>query len=237
MYQIVYELHTLLTKSDVRPPYVLVGHSYGGALVRLYQSTYPSEVAGMVLVETEVDNPWRLTANGKLVRCPDLVTGQAIPAVQTSHPLAESDIPSAALSQIKPGLRGASLHANGPPRDKLPVEAQRMRTWTLGQVKHVVAGVNPVEHEELAEIRSELAKRGSSLRDLPLIVMTRGKPEGSGPEGRFLEDEHRKDHTAIAALSSRGKLIVAGESGHHEQLDEPQLVTSAIQEVISAAGK
>src|SRR5580765_7019136 len=37
MHQIVYELHTLLDKAGVPPPYVLVGHSYGGWLVRLYR--------------------------------------------------------------------------------------------------------------------------------------------------------------------------------------------------------
>src|SRR5215510_4849574 len=47
-HQIAYELHTLLDKADVKPPLVLVGHSYGGGLVRQYQSIYPSEVAGIV---------------------------------------------------------------------------------------------------------------------------------------------------------------------------------------------
>jgi hypothetical protein len=50
-HQIVYELHTLLDKAGVKPPFVLVGHSYGGWLVRQYQSVYPSEVAAIVLVE------------------------------------------------------------------------------------------------------------------------------------------------------------------------------------------
>ena len=50
MHQIVYELHTLLEKADVKPPYVLVGHSYGGRLVRLYQSLHPSDVTGLVLI-------------------------------------------------------------------------------------------------------------------------------------------------------------------------------------------
>src|SRR5438067_10878185 len=60
MHQIVYELHILLEKADVRPSYVLVGHSYGGWLVRLFASKYRSEVAGMVLVEGGFDNPWRM---------------------------------------------------------------------------------------------------------------------------------------------------------------------------------
>ena len=45
------ELHCLLSEAQVKPPYVLVGHSFGGLLVRAYASTYPSEVAGLVLVD------------------------------------------------------------------------------------------------------------------------------------------------------------------------------------------
>jgi len=47
----VLELHALLTKLNLKAPYVLVGASYGGILVRLYTSLYPSEVAGLVLVD------------------------------------------------------------------------------------------------------------------------------------------------------------------------------------------
>ncbi len=49
--EIVVDLHTLLQKAGVRGPYVLVGHSFGGMFVRLYASTYPNEVVGMVLVD------------------------------------------------------------------------------------------------------------------------------------------------------------------------------------------
>jgi pimeloyl-ACP methyl ester carboxylesterase len=45
------ELHTLLTHLNLKPPYILVGRSYGGILVRLYTSLYPNEVAGVVLVD------------------------------------------------------------------------------------------------------------------------------------------------------------------------------------------
>lgn len=45
----VLELHALLAKLNLKPPYVLVGASYGGILVRLYTSMYPNEVAGLVL--------------------------------------------------------------------------------------------------------------------------------------------------------------------------------------------
>jgi pimeloyl-ACP methyl ester carboxylesterase len=47
----VADLHALLQAARVPGPYVLAGHSFGGLLARLYASTYPEEVVGMVLVD------------------------------------------------------------------------------------------------------------------------------------------------------------------------------------------
>ena len=44
-------MHALLSAAGESGPYVLVGHSYGGLIVRLYASTYPKEVSGLVLVD------------------------------------------------------------------------------------------------------------------------------------------------------------------------------------------
>jgi len=46
------ELHALLRKLELKPPYILVGASYGGILVRLYTSSYPDEVGALVLVDS-----------------------------------------------------------------------------------------------------------------------------------------------------------------------------------------
>lgn len=45
------ELHALLRAAKIPGPYVLVGHSTGGLIARLYASVYPREVCGMVLVD------------------------------------------------------------------------------------------------------------------------------------------------------------------------------------------
>lgn len=50
--QMVSELKELLTKLNIKPPYILVGHSFGGVNVRIYASTYPEEVGGLVLVDS-----------------------------------------------------------------------------------------------------------------------------------------------------------------------------------------
>jgi pimeloyl-ACP methyl ester carboxylesterase len=42
------ELHAVLGEADVAPPYVLVAHSYGGLIARVFGDRYPSEVAGFV---------------------------------------------------------------------------------------------------------------------------------------------------------------------------------------------
>jgi pimeloyl-ACP methyl ester carboxylesterase len=51
MKQQVRELHSLLEAAGIQGPYVLVGHSYGGRIVRVYAKDYPSEVDGMVLID------------------------------------------------------------------------------------------------------------------------------------------------------------------------------------------
>ncbi len=54
--QIVDDLHNLLTNAKVPAPYVLVGHSFGGMNVRMYADKYPANAAGMVLVDSSLED-------------------------------------------------------------------------------------------------------------------------------------------------------------------------------------
>src|SRR5215208_4630262 len=56
--ELVADLHALLAAAAVPGPYVLVGHSVGGLLVRLYASPYPDDVVGMVLVDATHEDNW-----------------------------------------------------------------------------------------------------------------------------------------------------------------------------------
>jgi pimeloyl-ACP methyl ester carboxylesterase len=47
----VTDLHALLRAAHEPGPYVLVGHSYGGLITRLYAGQYPRQVAGLVFVD------------------------------------------------------------------------------------------------------------------------------------------------------------------------------------------
>jgi len=48
---VVARLRRLLAKLDIAPPYVLVGHSWGGALIRYFAGAVPSDVVGMLYID------------------------------------------------------------------------------------------------------------------------------------------------------------------------------------------
>lgn len=54
----VAELRALLAAAGARPPFLLVGHSYGGLLSRLFAARHPDEVAGLVLVDAAAPEQW-----------------------------------------------------------------------------------------------------------------------------------------------------------------------------------
>jgi pimeloyl-ACP methyl ester carboxylesterase len=59
---IIEELRTLLKSKEVKPPYVLVGHSFGGLLMQLFARKYPEEVSALILIDST--HPAQLTGNG-----------------------------------------------------------------------------------------------------------------------------------------------------------------------------
>jgi pimeloyl-ACP methyl ester carboxylesterase len=214
---------------------VLVGHSYGGILARLYASTHRSDVAGIVLCESGHERGVAVLRDGKMVRLVETATGRPIPAVKTSGPVRVSDIPPGILSQIEAAARQMAPHATEPPYNKLPADAQSMRAWAFSQVKHWATNDNPFEAEELAAMLAEQAKKDHPLGDMPVIVLSRGTPQNEGPEAGASEDEHRRNQATLVALSSVGKQIIARHSGHEILISESDLVVTAIHDVVAAA--
>ena len=110
-----------------------------------------------------------------------------------------------------------------------------MRVWALGRMGHILAGVNPFLEEELALLRAAREQNGKLYGDMPLVVITRGLSDESGPDSKTFHEERKQEHAVLASLSRRGKHIIAQRSGHHVQIDEPELVVESIREVVRAA--
>jgi pimeloyl-ACP methyl ester carboxylesterase len=82
MKQEAYELHLVLEKAGLSPPYVLVGHSVGGLIARVFAEQYQEDVAGMVLVDSTHEDT-TLMIQGRLVRFRDTAKARPIPPAQT----------------------------------------------------------------------------------------------------------------------------------------------------------
>lgn len=86
MKQEAFELHALLTAAKIPGPYVLVGHSIGGLLVRRYAEQYGGDVIGVVLAASTHESA-RLGVIGKgWVRVREQATGRAVPEPRTDMP-------------------------------------------------------------------------------------------------------------------------------------------------------
>jgi len=234
MMQVAYELRTALLKAGENGPYVLVGQSIGGLLIRTFASQYPKEVAGMVLVDSTHEDT-QLSLNGKIQRMRELSEGRTIPPVQTTIRAAEKELSAEEREQVENTLKQIGSPSIGPPFDRLPAEIQAMRLWGLTQPNHFVADSDPYWSEEFAEIYASRKKQEYPLGDIPLIVLTRGKREYPNNDvGDQLNEERKRMQSDLLNLSRNSKQIVAANSGHHIQLDEPEVVTGAIRQVVEA---
>ncbi len=211
--QIVKELHTLLQNAEIQAPYVLVGHSVGGANMQLYASQFPDEVAGMVLVDSShAEQRTRLPENYKP------------PAI----------LPF--LIKVTAPIGIARLINSSETTDQQtfnPISAPN-RIAVSSSTKSFYAYAN-----ELALIETSFNEVGSNpmkLGDKPLIVLTQGKIErvpGMTEDETILTQKGWLELQAeLAQRSSGGKQITAEKSGHYIQFDQPELVIQSVRQVV-----
>lgn len=239
MLQDAHELHALLRAAGVKPPYVLVGHSVGGLIARVYAGRYPREVAAMVLVDPTHEDT-TLMYQGKLVRVRDGAKGVAVPPAQTLRSGPPGPPTKEDVEQFEFNLKTFGGPKIAPPFDRLPAEAQAMRLRFLSRPPRAAAGPD-LWAEELQAMYAARAQTPYQLGEIPLVVLL-AKPEYGDPPGGISADEwkrvngeKRRQKVELTNLSRNSRLVVAEKSGHHIQLDEPQLVTGAVRLAVDAA--
>jgi pimeloyl-ACP methyl ester carboxylesterase len=87
-----------------------------------------------------------------------------------------------------------------------------------------------------SERQTRLALRRSPLRPMPLVVLAHGRPEPSPPgwPGEEVERLWQQLQRELARLVPGGRLVIATQSGHNIQDDQPELVLDAIRDVVRA---
>jgi len=66
------DLHVLLERLELPKPYIIVGHSYGGTVARLFVSMYPKDIGGLILEDSQHESI--LEEQRKLLKGADLET-------------------------------------------------------------------------------------------------------------------------------------------------------------------
>ncbi|MGD0620088.1 MAG: alpha/beta hydrolase [Bryobacteraceae bacterium] len=224
------ELSDALSKLGERGPFVLVGHSYGGPLVRNFAATYPKEVAGMVLVDSAHEGLRVGIGGGKTIRLGAGAKGTAIP--RAHEEISASDKPALRAEDLPDELK-----ALDPMFKVLPPDEQTMQLWA-----QLLPAVYDAQNSETQWSEEFFAKwlatpQAGTLGTIPLMVLSRADGGYRDGDSDFpaaqLEKERQEGQAKLALLSTNSKQVIV-HSGHNMNLEAPENVASAIREVVEA---
>jgi pimeloyl-ACP methyl ester carboxylesterase len=204
--QIAKELHTLLQNAGVPPPYIMVGHSFGGINVRVYSGLYASEVAGMVLVDSSQEDEH-----------------SQLPASMTADERKE-ETETLLLARLYPVLFHLGVARWYLARDPtpLPEPLDTGMRYLILKPKHFHAMME--EGLSFDRESSEQARKSGDLGDRPLIVLTAG----------LSRPGHADLQRKLVRLSTHGQQIIVEKSAHLIPFEQPQAVTNAIRTVFDS---
>ena len=229
--RIAAELHGLLRAAEVPPPYVLVGHSFGGLSIRAYASSHPEDVAGLVFVDPAHPEDWRQPSDDDRERlqrgvalCRRGVFAAKLGIASLVARLASAGALDLARS-IAAAVSRRTLHRQDEqilaPVTKLPTEVRAVLRWMWTQPRYFEALGSQIEHICSSASETDLLPDYGSR---PLVTIS---ATDVSPARRALQE-------ALARRSSRGRHVTAVDSGHWIPIDEPQLVVESIREVVMA---
>jgi len=219
--QIATELHTLLTKAEIKRPYILVGASFGGHTARLFAKKYPEEVAGIILLDarhetinSKMPPAWKkLEAAGKGMYQVMLLASRLGALNLLGKVMGEKAAPPIVM-KLPPEIRTTYLEVGFQPQ------------YFQSNLDELAAS---------GESDKQLSTTGS-LGDLPLTVIRHGIPDlfASMPieQAKQAEIVWQELQEELAKLSSNSQMLVAEKSGHGIQIDQPDLVADAIRQMV-----
>ncbi len=210
------ELELLLRGAGESGPFVMVGASYGGHVVRVFANDYPAQTRGIVLVDARPERLYsipaiRQQANSGLGLVSALATLTDFGFARLFIALApDKMIPSSAVPYYKsiPGSFSIVFQS---------------RMWHASSDE---AHAIDTSDEQVAAIQS--------MGDMPLIVLRHGKPMfGSLPpaEAAQIEAQWQAFQEEIAAKSSKSQIMIATSSGHIIQVEQPALIVDAVRQL------
>src|SRR5215204_2391302 len=218
--QIARELHTLLANAGIDGPYVLVGQSFGGLYVRMYDDMYPKEVEGMVLVDSSHPGMWTRLP-------PEVVATLKPPAWQVG---AMTFLTRLGVFRLSSGdMAECGLPAQQCKEEQAFFRSTRYRvTW--GQ-------------EMLAPDRDAQVRATGGLGDRPLVVLSAGDhgrdfaARVSGMARIQFERTWHNLQSELAGLSTDSTHVVVEGAGHstlQTDQEDAQVTSAAIDQVVEA---
>jgi pimeloyl-ACP methyl ester carboxylesterase len=143
--QIATELHAVLQKSGFKPPYVMVGHSFGGIYVRVFADMYPNEVVGMVLIDPSQEsfNDWLGKNQPDRLKAAESNIAKAGEGVQAEFAAVDTSYSQARVAKVPAGIPVTLLSATED--ESMPAEGRKVwiekhKEWlaTVPGSKHII---------------------------------------------------------------------------------------------------
>src|SRR5579863_1391300 len=221
------ELHTMLQSAGIKPPYILVGHSFGGLVVRRYAVSYPEDVAGVVLVDPMRCEEWpplnptrqsMIDRGRRLSRYAIPIARIGLLRLAVTALLCRSGRLSGNLAGVagnggRQVLRRVTEEVGKMPRELWPIVAAHWsRPGYYAGMRSYVEAV-PETVREMQDIKP--------IREIPVLVLTPGKSTPLSTQ-------------CLEKIGNNVQQVIAADSAHWIHLDEPQLVVDSIREMVIA---